>query len=81
MLPSEEQADYSFAEWWVLAQAHWLVMLYPSAYTITAAEVGFGTSGSARATAAALACPHAPSRRHAEIRLRAQHILAVAARS
>ncbi len=48
MLLSEEQADYSFAEWWVLSQAHWLVMLYPSAYTITAAEVGFGTSGSAQ---------------------------------
>jgi hypothetical protein len=29
----------------VLAQADWLVMLYPSSYSTTAAEVGFGTSG------------------------------------
>jgi hypothetical protein len=44
-LGSNEQADFSFAEWWVLAQADWLVMLYPSSYSTTAAEVGFGTSG------------------------------------
>lgn len=42
---SEMQADYSFAEWWILAQAEWLIMLYPSAYSTTAAEVGFGTTG------------------------------------
>lgn len=42
---SEMQADYSFAEWWILAQAEWLIMLYPSAYSTTAAEVGFGTAG------------------------------------
>jgi hypothetical protein len=42
---STAQADYSFAEWWILAQADWLIMMYPSAYSMTAAEVGFGTSG------------------------------------
>jgi hypothetical protein len=60
MVLSEEQAEYSFAEWWVLSQAQWLVMLYPSAYSITAAEVGFGTSGCCKSTAAALPC--VPSR-------------------
>ncbi len=29
----------------MLAQADWLIMMYPSAYSLTAAEVGFGTSG------------------------------------
>jgi hypothetical protein len=44
-LLSETQVDYSFAEWWLLAQAQWLIMMYPSAYTLTAAEVGFSTAG------------------------------------
>jgi hypothetical protein len=48
-VPSESQVHYSFAEWWLLAQADWLSMLYPSAYSMTAAEVGFGTAGSSRA--------------------------------
>lgn len=51
---SEAQADYSFAEWWVLAQAEWLIMLYPSAYSTTAAEVGFGTAGWPRPPALSL---------------------------
>ncbi len=29
----------------MLAQSDWLVMLYPSAYSSTAAEVGFGAAG------------------------------------
>jgi hypothetical protein len=44
-LISETQIDFSFAEWWLLAQADWLIMMYPSAYTLTAAEVGFSTAG------------------------------------
>jgi hypothetical protein len=93
VLRSEEQAEFSFAEWWVLAQAQWLVMLYPSAYTITAAEVGFGTSGlgqhlrcflrrwplrRCRATFRLPPPSHTWFRRHAEVRLRAQHILTIA---
>ncbi len=64
---SEAQADYSFAEWWVLAQAEWLIMLYPSAYSTTAAEVGFGTAGSrgrTRCESAAQPLPSLDSSRH-----------------